>query len=104
MLKCREADFGRFLFRAYPFLLAWIPVLPYIPFYYAFIYSVPIPKARYFFCKFRLPSVRPVKDRLRLLPENLPRQCVGERIFRSLLVRIGRQSCKQKNNQPFGTG
>jgi len=50
-----------------------------------------------------LPSVRPVKDRLCLLPENLPRRHVGERIFRNLLARAGRQSRKQKNNQPFGT-
>lgn len=59
----------------------------------------PFRKPIYFLCKVRLPSVRPVKDRLRLLPENLPPQLVGERIFRILLARAGRQSCGQKNKR-----
>lgn len=64
----------------------------------------PFRKPVYFLCKVRLSSVRPVKDRLRLLSENLPLRHIEERIFRILLAKTGRQSRGQKNNQPSGTG
>ena len=76
---------------------------PFYPPYTRFPMS-PFRKPVYFLCKVRLPVARPVKDRLRLLPENLPPQLVGERIFRILLAWAGRQSRGQKNKQPSGTG
>ncbi len=65
---------------------------------------LPFRKPDYFLCKVRLPVARPVKDRLRLLPENLPLRHIEERISRILLDRTDRQSLGQKNNQPFDTG
>ena len=105
-----KATYGSLLFCS----LLSLPLCAFIPFIIpllhpftlltlVFLYT-PFRKPVYFLCKVRLPSVRPVKDRLRLLPENLPPQLVGECIFRILLARAGRQSRGQKNKQPSGTG
>ena len=80
-----------------PFVLMSLPFLP------SSLFSplcFPFRKPGYFLCKVRLPSVGLAKDRLRLLLENLPLQRVGERIFHILLGKTGRQSRRQKNNQP----